>query len=300
MSVNFNKSGPVVVFGEAMIELSDMIDDRAKIDVAGDTFNTAVYMSRSGASVHYVTALGVDPFSDRIRSRLTLENVDSEFVVHLNDKIPGLYAIRTDERGERSFSYWRSESAARHFFTSEEAASVFARIAEARLFYFSGITLSIFSGEDRKKIVRLIETIRQNGGVVAFDTNFRASGWSSQLEASAAIGQVAPYVSIALPTLEDEIDLFGFQSVEECVDHWQGAGAEEIAVKAGPKGAYLSGVGWIEPPEVIQKPVDTTGAGDSFNGAYLAARLSGSIARDAAMAAHQLAAKVLKSPGAII
>ena len=146
----------------------------------------------------------------------------------------------------------------------------------------------------------MVKNIRENGGAVAFDTNFRIAGWSSREEAKAAIADIAPFVSIVLPTFEDEVDLYGIEGVDDCVAHWRDSGAEEIVVKAGPKGAYLGDGGWVPPPTVIDSPVDTTGAGDSFNGAYLAARLRGVPPRQAAEHSHDLAAQVLMSPGAIL
>ncbi len=108
-----------------------------------------------------------------------------------------------------------------------------------------------------------------------------------------------PYVSIALPTWEDERELFGDIDAEACAARWHQQGVNEVVVKAGKRGAYSRDTGWIEPPERIV-PVDTTGAGDSFNGAYIAARLAGAPPQAAIYRGHALAAKVLKTHGAII
>jgi 2-dehydro-3-deoxygluconokinase len=298
MSILQSKNKQVVVLGEVMIELSGITDTQATIGVAGDTFNTAVYLSRQGVDVSYATALGQDQFSDRIRAGLIGEHIDTGFVLSLPDMNPGIYAINLDEYGERSFDYWRGQSAARRFFEAQGCDDAIASMSSAGLLYLSGITLSVLNSHI-SELVQLVVKVRENGGEVVFDTNYRPSGWSSHEQALSVISSIAPYVSIALPTLEDDCELFGLKDEVECADKWRSFGAKEIVVKGGGKGAYLPDVGWIKPPEVI-KPKDTTGAGDSFNGGYLGALILGKAPEEAVMIAHQLAAKVLMTAGAIL
>ena len=115
-----SKSVKIACLGEVMIELIAHDDGQAHIGVAGDTYNTAVYMSKlSNADeleVFYVTALGTDRFSERIISQLESHGIRSDFIERRKSHMPGLYAINTDEFGERSFSYWRGEAAARTLF----------------------------------------------------------------------------------------------------------------------------------------------------------------------------------------
>jgi len=299
-----NADGPVIIFGEAMIELSNVTAGAADIGIAGDSYNTAVYLRRAGVPVSYVSGLGRDSFSARITDNLHTEKISTDLMVTIDCKIPGLYAIETDDRGERSFHYWRSDSAARHFFTSAQADDILDKMKAARLFYLSGISLSLFGEREQDQLVELAKGIRARGGTVAFDTNYRPRGWASAQAARRAITALMPHVSLALPTFEDEALLFGVISAEACADQWLNAGAEEVGVKAGPSGAYAATQGatgqWIAPLTVIEKPVDTTGAGDSFNGAYLAARVSGTPGPRAVILAHEQAAKVLMTPGAII
>lgn len=289
----------VFVFGEAMIELSRIEGDRARLGVAGDTFNTAVYLARLGLHVQYVTALGDCPFSDRIRQACEDEGVGTDHILTVPGGTPGLYAVSLDDKGERSFTYWRSSSAARHFFEADRWQEAFGAAARADLFYLSGITLSLFDEPQRAHVFELMGQTTTHGGAVAFDGNYRPRGWRSKNEAREAIGQAIAVSTITLPTLEDEQELFGDQTAEKCAErHWQ-LGARETCVKQGARGAYHSEVGWIAPPKVI-KPMDTTGAGDSFNAGFLAARSNGQNAHDASYAGHCLAAKVLQTPGAIL
>ena len=72
----------------------------------GDTLNTAVYLSRLGLSVRYVTALGDDPLSSEMIESWQQENIDCSLVDRHDGAVPGLYFIDTDAAGERSFLYW--------------------------------------------------------------------------------------------------------------------------------------------------------------------------------------------------
>ena len=299
MTVTSTDPDPFFVFGEAMIELSGVSESGAKIGVAGDTYNTAVYLSRAGINARYVTALGDDPFSQRIISAMQQEHVDTTSILEIPGGSPGLYAIDVDDAGERSFTYWRSASAVRGFFDQPGPEKIVADMKQAKALYLSGITLSLFDAAGRQNISDIMQVVRASGGQVVFDTNYRARGWSSRKQAAEAIEAIMPLVSIALPTWEDEKELFDVADAENCAARWHGAGADEVVVKAGELGAYSTETGWIAPPQKIA-PVDTTGAGDSFNGAYLAARIQGMSVAEAIMQGHALTAKVLLTNGAII
>lgn len=167
-------SGRIVCFGEVMAELADTAAERVAIGVGGDTFNTAVYLARSGFAVSYATALGCDPFSRRIRSRMLAEGIDDGLVLQSPDRACGLYAIEVDDRGERHFTYWRSQSAARAFFALEGSERVIAAMEGAGVLYLSGITLSLFPAVQQRRIADIAATVRAQGGQVVFDTELPA------------------------------------------------------------------------------------------------------------------------------
>jgi 2-dehydro-3-deoxygluconokinase len=238
-----------------------------------------------------------------MRVLLTGEGVDCSLVLTHPARVPGLYAIRTDDRGERSFTYWREQSAPREFFALPDAAAALAAAGRARMLYLSGITLSLFDKAGRAEVCTLAEAVRAGGGEVAFDGNFRPRGWADAATARAAFAAIAPHVSIALPTFEDEVALYGDDDPHRSAERWHAAGARLVAVKLGDAGALLSLAG--EPPRLIpcperKAPGDTTGAGDSFNGAFLAALLVGAEPAVAVHAGHRLAGEVVMHPGAII
>src|SRR5690606_32444569 len=111
----------VVACGEAMLELSPD-SDRWQLGYGGDTLNTAIHLARAGIETAYLTALGSDPLSSGLKDRWTAEGLDCSLVLTHPGRNTGLYAITTDARGERSFTYWRSDSAAREMFATDGAA----------------------------------------------------------------------------------------------------------------------------------------------------------------------------------
>jgi 2-dehydro-3-deoxygluconokinase len=137
---------------------------------------------------------------------------------------------------------------------------------------------------------------------VAFDGNFRASGWPCVPAARAAIEGVLQHVDIALPTLADEAQVFGDENAEACVRRLRDAGVGEIAVKLGADGSLIADRSQAQHVPAVPgvAVLDTTAAGDAFNGAYLAMRLTGASPREAAEAGNALAAEVITHPGALI
>jgi 2-dehydro-3-deoxygluconokinase len=293
----------VVCVGEVMVELARGNDGRFSMGCGGDTFNTAVYLARAGADVSYATALGDDPYSDRIISLAAAEGVKSDLILRVPGRQPGLYIIETDTKGERAFTYWRDSSPARELFELPEWGRVAESLMSARLIYFSGITLSLYSNNGLGRLLAVLEMARQQGARIVFDGNFRPRGWKGDLPRTRAVFlEALKRVDVALPTYDDEAVLWGDASPEQTVERMQAFGIGEIAVKNGPHGALVSANGRQEyvPAAEVPEPVDTTAAGDSFNAAYMAARLAGESPAAAAAAGHRLAAEKIRHRGAIM
>ncbi|MEZ5946273.1 MAG: sugar kinase [Hyphomonas sp.] len=289
----------IAIFGEVMLELSGADRAAMRLGFGGDTLNTAIYLARLGWNPAYITALGRDPYSDEMVSTFTEEGIDTRFILRHPSRIPGLYAIETDEQGERSFHYWRGQSAARDFFNVEGAERAVAEAANADLLYFSGISLSILDAEGRSRVLDLAADVRARGGKVAFDPNYRPKGWPEPEAARALFRALAPAVSFLLATDSDEDALFGCAHAEEHLARWMDWGVGEAVLKAGAQGAILPDCGRI-PAVAPVRLVDTTGAGDSFNAAWLDARSKGASAAEAVKAGNRLAAEVIGCQGAIM
>lgn len=290
----------MIAMGECMIEVSGHFGANAHLGFAGDSFNTALYLARLGGDVSYATALGDDVWSNQMRAAWGAEGIGLGHVLTVPEKLPGLYAISTDNAGERSFSYWRKDSAARLFFSASGANRVLDAIASCDLFYCSGITLSLFDSAGRQRLYDAARQARANGATVAFDPNYRPAGWASADEAKAAIVEFTPAVSIALPTFDDEQRLFGDADPAATLDRWTAAGVSEVVVKNGTDDVFYDILGSRGRLPVSAIPaVDTTGAGDSFNAGYLNARTRGYDANRSISLGASLSAHVVQYRGAI-
>jgi 2-dehydro-3-deoxygluconokinase len=292
----------LVSIGECMVELSRRADGFS-LAFGGDTFNTAVYASRLGLAASYATALGDDPYSEAILALARSEAVEVDAVPRLAGRLPGLYLIETDERGERRFYYWRSEAPARELFELPGANALTPILGRARFVYFSGITLSLYSDTGLDHFEAALAGARAKGARIVFDGNYRPRGWKGDLERARRIfARFLALVDIALPTFDDEEALWGDATPAETLARLRDFGIGEIAIKHGPEGAMIAteaGLKGVPVPSRLT-PLDTTAAGDSFNAGYLAARAEGHDPADAALLGHRLAGIVIGHRGAIV
>jgi 2-dehydro-3-deoxygluconokinase len=293
----------VVTVGELIVELVRGGDGRFGLGCAGDTFNVAVYLARSGVSAAFATALGDDIYSDALLALAAAEGVATDLVLRMRARLPGIALVNNDAAGTRHSYEWRGQSPARDLFELPDWGRIAEVASKAKLVYFSGITLSLYSNVGLGRFLALIETVRQQGVKVAFDPNFRPRGWRGDLSRTRTVFMEAlKRVDMALPTYDDEAVLWGDPSPEATVARLQAFGIPEIVVKNGPNSALVAAAGlneFVPVPEVMV-PVDPTAAGDGFNAAYIAARLTGKQPNEAAGAAHSLAGEVIRHRGAIV
>lgn len=282
-----------------MIELREEADGRLSRGFGGDTLNTAVYLARLGTQVDYITALGDDGWSDELIAAWRAEGVGTQQVLRLPGRLPGLYIIQTDPKGERRFSYWRESAAARSLFQAPEGNSIVEAIGTYDLIYFSGITLSLYGESGRDRLFKVLHEARSQGRRVAFDTNFRPRGWPDRDIAQAAYRQAFECADIILASTEDLDLLFGDAGVGDLLGFSHKA---EIVLKLPDLTCRVTAKGEevVVRGKAAEDAVDTTAAGDSFAAAYLHARLCGANPESAAGAGHRLAGQVVRYRGAII
>ncbi|WP_148052124.1 MULTISPECIES: sugar kinase [Atlantibacter] len=298
----------IAVIGECMIELSQKGADVHR-GFGGDTLNTSVYIARQvdaqTLGVHYVTALGQDSFSQQMLEAWQAEQVQTTLIQRMENRLPGLYYIETDDTGERTFYYWRNEAAARFWLESEQAPAICAELAKFDYLYLSGISLAILSPESREKLLALLRECRANGGKVIFDNNYRPRLWASKEVTQQVYQQMLTCTDIAFLTLDDEDALWGEKPVEDVMARTHAAGVNEVVIKRGAESCLvaIAGEPLLDVPAVKlpkEKVIDTTAAGDSFSAGYLAVRLTGGDAEAAAKRGHLTASTVIQYRGAII
>lgn len=282
----------IACVGEAMIELS-MAGEDAQVGVAGDTLNTAIYLHRTAPdlTVDYLTCLGDDPFSTRISDYIAGQGIGTGHIERIAGASPGLYAITTTPEGERSFTYWRSAAAARALFRDHD----FSQLAQYDAVYLSGISMAILPHSVR---MALLAWLQDAPIQLIYDSNYRPRLWDNVDHARTVTRALWARADIALPSIDDEMALF--EETAEAVISRFSATKSTGALKQGAEGPLSLGVAVTQDYPAATNVVDTTAAGDSFNGGYLGALLSGTSQADALITGHALAAQVVQHRGAII
>ncbi|WP_170976612.1 sugar kinase [Rhizobium sp. FKL33] len=282
-----------------MIELASAGADLLRAGVAGDSLNTGWYLRKlcpEDWSIHYLTRLGRGRPSEQIARFITDAGLLLARVAAHQTRSVGMYMISLTD-GERSFDYWRGQSAARRLMDCLDDVRV--ALVGADLVYLTGITLAIIGPKGRQSLFSLL---REGRFRVAFDPNHRPRLWTSAKEARVAYIQMAATCEIVLPSFEDESALFADADPMATARRYAEAGSTEVLVKNGPGTGALSlnGRQTLLPAPNFTIPVDTTGAGDSYNAAYLVARMNGTSPIEANAFAQLVAANTVSRPGALV
>ncbi len=294
----------IACIGEVMIELIMGEGANATLNVAGDTYNTAVYLSRllgpDWGSVSYITALGTDAFSERVMAHMASEGIETHHVERREDRTVGLYAIETDAAGERSFTYWRSQSAARTLF-QEPCAIGTSVFEDYDLIFLSGITLAVLPPESRAHLMDGLRAFRSKGGQVAYDSNHRPRLWEDVDTAREVNRLMWAQTDVPLPSVDDEMLIHGDADETAATARLRGYGLASGALKRGEKGPLaLSGAQAAADFPPANSVVDTTAAGDSFNAGFLYQHAIGGSEAEALSTGHAIASQVIGAKGAIV
>lgn len=273
-----------------------------RMGFAGDTMNTAWYLRRlldAAHDVDFMTAVGRDSVSDDMLEFLRDAGIGTDHVIRRSDATVGLYMIHLKE-GERSFSYWRGQSAARSL--AREPEPLAAALETAGIAFFSGITLAILPAADRTGLLEALRGFRARGGAVAFDPNLRPRLWPDTAVMRDAVMQAARVSDIVLPSFEDESGWFGDADPAATANRYAACGARLVIVKNGADDVLSleNGVAQWHSPERVATVVDTTAAGDSFNAGVLAAWVMGQPTNKAVATGCRLAARVVQARGALL
>lgn len=294
--------GSFLAIGECMVELAPAGDGLLRMGYAGDTFNTAWYARRllpPAWRVGYLSAAGDDAVSQGMLDFIAGAGIETDAVRRLKGRTVGLYLIQLQD-GERSFSYWRGQSAARSL--ADDPAWLAAAFAGRDLLFFSGITLAILAPEARRVLSAALARARDAGAHVAFDTNLRPRLWESPEAMREGLMLGASVADTVLPSFDEERELFGDATPAATVARYRAAGAARVAVKNGAGPCHFwsaeSGEGVLTPAPA-GRVVDSTAAGDSFDAGFLAALLTGATIGEAVRRGADIAAKVIGVRGAL-
>ncbi len=295
-------SGRFLSIGECMVELSQAGEGLLRKGFAGDTLNTAWYARAcmpASWTVDYFTALGDDAMSDEMAAFFESHGIGTGHIRRIKGKAPGLYMINL-RNGERSFSYWRDSSAARQLAADPDRLR--EAVEASDVIYFSGITLAILPREDTDTLLAETRRAKASGKLVVFDPNIRPRLWSSYDVMHTVISEGARASTLVMPSFDDEASHFGDDSIEATIHRYRALGAQNIVVKNGADGATLDfeGKRAMVPAEKVETVVDTTSAGDSFNGSFLAKYLETRDAETSARFAAKVAARVVSEHGALV
>ncbi len=293
----------ILFIGEAMVELRRDSNGGLLNAYAGDVLNAAIYAKRlnTDLQVGFLSVVGRDLFSTEFLDSLEEEGIDRTLVMRDTERNMGIYSIQTDAQGEREFFYWRGESAARcldQYLTQ----SVCQAMCSYHYIVFSGISLAILSQAGRRRLLDVIASCRASGVKIAFDPNYRAVLWESLAEARHSIASAYEVSDIVFPGLDDHFELWGHSSEDEVFSYFNQLQLQEIILKAGEQGVVaVSKASRCHRP-LIAAPVqlDSTAAGDSFAGSYLASRASGLAIADSVDNAMCVSREVVQHKGAII
>ncbi|MGL4352269.1 MAG: sugar kinase, partial [Plesiomonas shigelloides] len=230
----------IALLGECMIELNGKPFGDMQQAFGGDTLNTAIYLARASQrtdiQVHYLTAMGQDPLSQQIIARWQQAGIDTSAVLIDQQRHPGLYLIQLDEQGERTFLYWRNDSAARYLMQHPHLPQLQQAVSSVDAIYLSGISLAILPAADRQALLQWLGELHRAGVEIIFDSNYRPALWQSPADARACYQQLLAITELALVTDDDEQALWGDKDVAQTLQRLKVAGVQQAVVKQGAAG----------------------------------------------------------------
>lgn len=258
----------ILCLGEPLVEFNQTPEGQFAMGFGGDVSNVAISASRHGANAGLITRVGTDPFGAALCGLWTDEDVSTANVTEAQGEETGVYFVTHDTDGHH-FTYRRTGSAASRLAPDDLPLDA---LQSCPMFYASGISLAV-SDSMRAAVVAAAEATRTAGGVFAFDPNLRVALWPLEV-AREVTHSVMAACDIALPGLDDARQLTGLQPPEEIVRFYHDLGPRIVALTLGADGVLISVDGDMRTlPGHRVDAKDATGAGDCFNGAFLASLL---------------------------
>ena len=290
-----------------MIELNGDISSlennssNMQINFGGDTYNSAVYFSRltnNKTNTFYSTALGKDNFSKKMISRFKNENIKCDYIRTDGENPPGLYSIEINEKGERSFSYWRDQSPSKYIFLGSKGKKLVKDINNADVFYYTGISAGILDEKQRKDLIKIGSTAT----ICGFDFNYRSQLHYNKKVSQLLFNEINNRVDIHFVSFDDARELFKIKNpleIFEIINEKKNL----ILIRYKNSIIFKNKQQEIKTVTVPHgEVVDTTAAGDAFNGSFLAIMNNNKNVpvEENILISHSVTREVIKHRGAII
>jgi 2-dehydro-3-deoxygluconokinase len=298
----------LIGIGECMVEFfSEEPLNSAKTlqrSFGGDVLNSLVSLTRLGGRSGFITRVGSDPFGAGLLDAWAKEQINTECAPQVAGD-NGVYFISVTADGEREFTYRRQSTPASQITPADLNE---AYIASSHWLLLSGITQAL-SPSARATTLAAARMAKENGVKIAYDPNYRPRLWANHggiKAAREAFHEIAQYADWLLPShpadgvllgeeLEDNLEV-GFATAKQFATF-----TPNVALKCGPDGVIITTPNSSEHVQGVKavKVVDTTGAGDCWNGTFLYKLQCGRSPAEAAQAANQNASDKIAYRGAI-
>ena len=291
----------VCSIGEAMIEISNIKNSLYNQSFAGDTLNFCNYLDKKKLNAFFLSAIGKSEINQSLLDFVKSKNISTKYIKQINQFEIGLYLIKNKDNGEKQFFYWRDESAAKQYFNNIDFLNLYKELKNFDYIYFSGITLSIIHISKLNNFIKLLKLLKRKKIKIVFDFNIRPSRWNKK-NLNIFLDSVLKFVDICFLSGEDMNywkNKNNIKSYEQIVRKYK---LKHSIFRKNAKFTYvfLNKTRYVFRNKLLKKVVDTSGAGDGFNAAYLSNFIVNNDPVLALKAGSSLGSKIVMKKGAIV
>ena len=291
----------VCSIGEAMIEISNIKNSLYNQSFAGDTLNFCNYLDKKKINAFFLSAIGKSEINQPLLDFVRSKNISTKYIKQINQFEVGLYLIKNKDNGEKQFFYWRDESAAKQYFNNIDFLNLYKELKNFDYIYFSGITLSIIHISKLNNFIKLLKLLKSKKIKIVFDFNIRPSRWNKK-NLNIFLDSVLKFVDICFLSGEDMNywkNKNNIKSYEQIVRKYK---LKHSIFRKNAKFTYvfLNKTRYVFKNKLLKRVVDTSGAGDGFNAAYLSNFIVNNDPVLALKAGSSLGSKIVMKKGAIV
>ena len=291
----------VCSIGEAMIEISYIKNSLYNQSFAGDTLNFCNYLDKKKLNAFFLSAIGKSEINQSLLNFVKSKKISTKYIKQFNQFELGLYLIKNKDNGEKQFFYWRDESAAKHYFNNIDFLNLYKELKNFDFIYFSGITLSIIHISKLNNFIKLLKLLKSKKIKIVFDFNIRPSRWNKK-NLNIFLDSVLKFVDICFLSGEDMNywkNKNNIKSYEQIVRKYK---LKHSIFRKNAKFTYvfLNKTRYVFKNKSLKTVVDTSGAGDGFNAAYLSNFIVNNDPVLALKAGSSLGSKIVMKKGAIV